>query len=223
MAISWQAFSPQSTQSRIGSPQRKRGRIPMQPQFVRYICRTAPIALAQRATCSILAPSFIGSCGTSLRQAPKVTAAMTAASTIARFIAFSFSVSLRAVLLTHYLSNRQIGASAQLQGFSTNLTATSRKGHGGHNRRDYDHVLDVHVFSPKLRQTHRRGYSPGTLRSSTQLLFQGFCTSVDAQMPRSMTCISSPKTPILGHVQAHRCIWAALACPQQHTISVKAA
>lgn len=100
----------------------------------------------QRATCSTLAPSFIGACATSLRQAPRATAAMTAARTIAPFIGISV-VSFEPDRLTRYLtSDRQICAELHRHGF---LTAASRQRNSGHEGRNHQYVLDVHVFSPK--------------------------------------------------------------------------
>jgi hypothetical protein len=71
-----------------------------QPQKIRAASEDAALIQAialpkgsnrsgQRATCSTLAPSFIGAWDTSLRQAPNATAAITAARTIAPFIAVS--------------------------------------------------------------------------------------------------------------------------------------
>jgi hypothetical protein len=54
--------------------------------ILRFVCQRAAIAPAQRATSCTLAPSFIGVCATSFRHAPRATAAMTAARTIAPFM-----------------------------------------------------------------------------------------------------------------------------------------
>jgi hypothetical protein len=104
----------------------------------------------QRATCSTLAPSFIGACATSLRHAPRATAAMTAARTIAPFIGISV-VSCEPDCLTRYLtSNRNVCAELHGHGF---LTAASRQRNSGHEGRDHEYVLDVHVFSPSEHRT----------------------------------------------------------------------
>jgi hypothetical protein len=87
----------------------------------------------------VLAPSFIGSCRTSLRQAPRATAAITAARTIAPFIDFS-----PRVLTRYLLSNRQVGTSAELQRLMTYLATASAESNSGDYGRDDDHALYVH-------------------------------------------------------------------------------
>jgi hypothetical protein len=89
----------------------------------------------------MLAPSFIGSCRTSLRQAPRATAAISAARTIAPFIVFSPEGSYALPCL---LSDRQIGTSAELQRLMTYLATASAESNSGDYSRDDDHALYVH-------------------------------------------------------------------------------
>lgn len=143
----------------------------------------------QRATCSTLAPSFIGACATSLRHAPRATAAMTAARTIAPFIGISV-VSFEPDRLTRYLtSNRQICAELHRHGF---LTAASRQRNSGHEGRNHEYVLDVHVFSPKSHRATSLPVHNAQIKNATACLrvfHVGWCeiaTSADARRPAEM-------------------------------------
>lgn len=98
------------------------------------------------------------------------------------------------LVLTRYLSNRQVGASAEFQGTSL-FTTASRQRNNSHQGRDHDHTFDVHgLLSYKSSAIASLRYRRETLRSRTQLLIQGFSTSLDAEMPRLLVRIGQPRT-----------------------------
>jgi len=110
---------------------------------------------------------------------------MTAARTIAPFIVFSVGLLRAGCSLTRYvLCNRQVGASAEFHWYML-LTAACRQRHGGHNGRHHNHALNAHGLLSWVFSGNRIAcYRGATLRSRTQPLTQGFCTPVDAELPR---------------------------------------
>jgi hypothetical protein len=168
-AISWQAFSPLCTRSRrrrhcascgrkhrvaenSGAASRRRGAA----QF----CDALPKGShrwrsnGRRSPCPRRASR--PHAALSLRHAPRATAAITAATTIAPFIRISVGLDMRAKLrLTRYLlsnlarlasdltRNRHVHASAELQGLTLFTTACAQS-NSGYDSRDEDHILHGH-------------------------------------------------------------------------------
>jgi hypothetical protein len=79
------------------------------------------------------------------------------------------------LVLTRYLSNRQIGASAELQGSSL-FTTASRQRNNGHDGRDHDHALNVHglLSLQRLRQSHHLATGAGRSDQEDSSLSKGF-------------------------------------------------
>jgi hypothetical protein len=114
----------------------------------------APETATQRAACCATgtsAPSFMGSCGTSLRQAPRATAAITAAKTIALFI---FGPPLAPEVfrnsgLPSYLRRSRNITRAELQRLMRNFATAGSHSHSRDDRCENDRALhNLHVFSP---------------------------------------------------------------------------
>jgi hypothetical protein len=152
MAISWRPFSPQCTRVALGSRRKKIGAASLD---------TAPICamrlpkgsdrygstslLDGRAELHRLMPHFLAAgteCNGSDHRRYNDSA-------LHGFLLLGL---LRG-RLAGLLGDRQVGA--ELHGLMPNFPTASREGNSRNHRRDHDDVLDVHVFSPKLRQTHR--------------------------------------------------------------------
>jgi len=158
------------------------------------------------ATWLTLAPSFMGGCATSLRQAPRAMAAMTAARTIAPFMVFSiWSLASQMVSTRYLMSHRQIGARAEFHGHMF-FAATGRQRDRGRQGRDHNRTLDAHDrLSSQTFGIAAFRYRGVTLRSRTQPLVQGFCAPIDALLPRVLAHIGQLSTPNLEDCVGSRC------------------